>query len=186
MNLPPRAKSLALLDEWVKNQNLKKHMLAVEAAMRGYARFYRQDEELWGQVGLLHDFDYEKYPGSENHPFKGVAELKNQGYPEEFQKAVLAHSEHTNEPRDTLLKKTIFAVDELAGFIIAVALVRPLKKISEVTLEEVLKKLKEKSFASKVNRDEIIKGAQELGIDLPEHIKNVLKSLQLISKELGL
>jgi len=186
MNLSPRTKALAILDEWVKNQNLKKHMFAVEAAMRGYARPYQHDEELWGQVGLLHDFDYEKYPDLENHPFKAVAELKSQGYSEEFQKAVLAHAEHTGEPRDTLLKKTIFAVDELSGFVIAVALVRPSKRLSEVTVESVLKKLKEKSFASKVNREEIIKSAQELEVELPEHIKNVLISLQSISNELGL
>ena len=186
MNLPPRSEALKILDEWVKNPNLKKHMLAVEGVMREYAKIFNEDEECWAQVGLLHDFDYERYPALENHPFKGVEELKKLGYPEDFLKAILAHAEHTGEPRNTLLKKTIFAVDELSGFIIAVALVRPTKKLAEVNVDAVMKKLKEKSFASKVNREEIFKSARELGIELSEHISNVLNGLKLIHNELAL
>ncbi|MFA6587725.1 MAG: HD domain-containing protein [Patescibacteria group bacterium] len=186
MNLPSRTDALKILDKWVKNPNLKKHMLAVEGVMRSYAKIFKEDEEYWGQVGLLHDFDYERYPVLKDHPFKGVEELKRLGYPENFLKAILAHAEHTGEPRNTLLKKAIFAVDELSGFIIAVALVRPTKKLSEVNIEAVMKKLKEKSFASKINREEIFKSAQELGIEFSEHINNVLNSLKSIHSELGL
>ena len=186
MSLPSRAQSVALLETWVSNPNLRKHMLGVEAAMRAYAKHYSEDEEFWGQAGLLHDFDYERYPTLQDHPYKGAAELKQQGYPEEFIATILAHAAHTNSPRDTQAKKCIFAVDELAGFIVAVALVRPNKKLSEVTVDSVLKKMKDKAFARQVNREEITQGAQELGLPLEQHVKTVLTALQGISDQLGL
>ena len=186
MNLPTRAESYALLEAWVSNPNLRKHMLAVEAAMRAYARHYSEDEEFWGQVGLLHDFDYERYPTLDDHPYKGAAELKLKGYPDEFITTILAHAAHTNTPRDTRAKKCIFAVDELAGFIVAVALVRPNRKLAEVTVESVVKKMKDKAFARQVHREEILQGAEELGIPLEQHVQMVLTALQEISDQLGL
>ncbi len=181
-----RSVALQLLDEYVTNPNLKKHMRAVEAAMRFYAEKFKQDADWWGIVGLIHDFDYEKYPTAADHPSKGAAILKNKGWPEEMIKTVSAHAEHSGEPRDTLAKKTIFAVDELAGFIVAVALVKPNKKLSEVDIKSIKKKMKDKAFARQVNRKEILQGAEELGVTLDEHISNVLKSMQDISDELGL
>ncbi len=181
-----RRDALRLLLEYVKNNNLKKHMLAVESAMRFYARHFNQDEEWWGLVGLLHDFDYEKFPSLDLHPFKGAEILKEKGYPEEFIKTILAHAPHTGEKRDTLVKKTLFAVDELCGLIVAVALVRPNKKISEVNVKSVKKKIKNKAFARQVNREEIIQGAEELNVTLDDHIKLVLKSLVSIDLELEL
>lgn len=184
--LPSREISLQLLEEWVQNDNLRKHMFAVEAAMRAYALKFKADIEFWGQVGLLHDFDYEKYPSLVDHPFKGAEVLQKQGYPEDFIKTILAHATHTAEPRDSLAKKCIFAVDELCGFIIAVALVRPSKKLAEVTVQSVLKKMKDKAFARPVKREEIIQGAAELNIPLEEHIQLTLSALQAIAPSLGL
>jgi len=184
--LPKREQSLQLLEQWVTNVNLRKHMLAVEAAMRAYAKQYGEDEDFWGQAGLLHDFDYERYPGLANHPFKGVAELTRQGYPKEFTDLILAHAPHTNEPRDSQAKKCIFAVDELTGFIVAVALVRPNKKLQEVTVESVVKKMKDKSFARQVKREEMTQGAQELDLPLEVHMQTVLTALQGIAPQLGL
>ncbi len=186
MSLPPRAASLSLLETWVQNVNLRKHMFAVEAAMRAYAKHYGEDEEFWGQVGLLHDFDYERYPTIADHPFKGAEALRGQGYPEAFIATILAHAPHTGEPRDSLAKKAIFAVDELCGFIIAVALVRPNKKLSEVSVATVLKKLKEKGFARQVKREEITQGAQELQRPLDEHVRLTLEAVQGIASTLGL
>lgn len=181
-----RTDALALIDEYVTNPNLKKHMLAVEAAMRAYARKFGEDEEWWGTIGLIHDFDYEKYPDIKDHPFKGAEILKSRGWPEDMIKTVLAHAEHTGEPRDTLAKKTIFAVDELCGFIVAVALVKPNKKLSEVEVSSVKKKMKDKAFARQVNRQEIIQGAEELGVSLDDHIATVLRALQSISNDINL
>lgn len=186
MSLPSRSTSLSLLEEWVKNINLRKHMFAVEAAMRQYAKLYKEDEEFWGQVGLLHDFDYERYPTLQEHPYKGAEELNRLGYPDEFISSILAHAQHTGEPRNTLIKKVIFAVDELCGLIIAVTLVRPNKKLSEVTVESVIKKMKDKGFARQVNREEINQGAKELSITLEQHIQTTLAALQQIASELGL
>lgn len=186
MSLPSQSQCIALLEEWVSSTNLRKHMYAVEAAMRAYAKHYGEDEEFWGRVGLLHDFDYERYPTVQDHPYKGAAELRHRGYPEDFIATILAHAAHTNTPRDTQAKKCIFAVDELAGFIVAVALVRPSKKLSEVTVASVQKKMKDKAFARQVNREEIVQGAQELGLPLDQHIKIVLTALQGISDQLGL
>ena len=185
-NWPRRDEAQRILDEWVSNKNLKKHAYAVEAAMRAYASKLGGDLEKWGIVGLLHDFDYEKYPDLENHPFKGVEYLKEKRYADELTEAISAHAEHTNVARDTNLKKAIFAVDELTGLIVAVALTRPSKKIADVTVESIMKKWKEKSFAAGVNRKMIETGAEELGIPLKEHVEIVLKAMQGISEKLEL
>lgn len=184
--LPPRAASVQLMETWVQNVNLRKHMLAVEAAMRAYATQYNGEVEFWGQVGLLHDFDYERYPSPADHPRKGVEELRQRGYPEEFLKAILAHAPHTHEPRDTQVKKCIFAVDELCGFLVAVALVRPSKKLADVTVQAVMKKMKDKAFARQVNREEMMQGARELGVPLEEHVQRILTALQAVAPALGL
>ena len=179
--LPDRNEAEKLLEEWVSNNNLKKHAWAVEAAMRAYAPAYGADPEKWGAAGLLHDFDYERYPDLKDHPFKGAQWLKEQGYDDELAEGVLAHADHTGTIRDTPLKKTIYAVDELTGMVIAVALTRPSKKLADVTVESVQKKWKEKSFAAGVDRKMI-----ERGIPLPEHIGTVIKAMQGISERLGL
>ena len=171
--------------EWVKSESLIKHAYAVEAAMRAYARKFGEDEEKWGIVGLLHDFDYEKFPNPEDHPARGAEFLREKGFSEELVEAILAHAEHTGAPRDTLLKKAIFAVDELTGLIAAVALVHP-NRLSGVTTKSVLRKWKEKSFARGVNRELIEQGARELGIPLEEHIEIVLSAMKEISEKLGL
>ncbi len=183
---PSREKASAILDEWTKNKNLRKHAYAVEAAMRAYAQKLGEDVERWGVVGLLHDFDYEKYPDAENHPYRGAEYLKQRGYDEELVQAVLAHAEHAGVERDTFLKKAIFAVDELTGLIVAVALVRPSKKLADVAVESVLKKWKDKRFAAGVDRGLIERGAQELGAPLEEHIGTVLEAMQGIAGTLGL
>jgi len=186
MSWPSREEALKLLREYTTNENLIKHALAVEAAMRGYAEKFGEDPEKWGVVGLLHDFDYEKYPSPEDHPFKGAKILQERGYPQEMIRAILAHGDHTAVPRETLLEKALYAVDELTGLIVAVALVRPSRKISEVEVKSVMKKWKDKAFARGVNREDIERGAKELGIELREHIKNVLQAMKEISYELGL
>ncbi len=181
-----REEAYELLTEYTQNANLIKHALAVEAAMRAYARHFGEDEQLWATVGLLHDFDYERYPDLADHPSKGAEILRERGWPEEIVQAVLAHAEHTGVPRDTRLKQAIFAVDELAGFIIATALVRPDKKLASVEVRSVKKKMKDKSFAAAVNRGEILRGAEELGLSLDEHIGMVLDAMQGIADRLGL
>lgn len=179
-----RDQALKLLREYTKNENLVKHGLAVEAAMRAYARRFGEDEELWGITGLLHDFDYERYP--EEHPLKGAKILEELGYPEEVVHAIRAHADFTDVPRENLLDKTLFAVDELTGLIVATALVQPQKSLGEVKVESVRKKMKDKSFARGVNREEIARGAEELGAELDEHIGVVLEAMQGIAAELGL
>ena len=186
MGWPSREEAIALLKEYTKNENLVKHALAVEAAMRDYAKRFGEDPEKWGVTGLLHDFDYERYPSLEDHPFKGVKILQKKGYPKDMTRAILAHGDHTGVARQTYLEKTLYAVDELTGLIVAVALVHPSKRIADVKVASVMKKWKNKSFARGVNRQDIEKGAQQLGIDLREHIQNVLKSMKKISSELGL
>ena len=183
---PGRDEAQRIIDEWVDNENLKKHAYAVEAAMRAYALKLGEDPEKWGIVGLLHDFDYERYPDLKDHPFKGTAYLKEKGYADVLAAAILAHAEHTNVERDTDLKKAIYAVDELTGLIVAVALTRPSKKIADVSVDSVMKKWKEKSFAAGVDRQMIEKGAEELGIPLKEHAQIVLKAMQEIPEKLGL
>lgn len=183
---PTREEAQGILDEWMSDENLKKHCYAVEAAMRAYAAKLGGDEERWGVVGLLHDFDYERYPDLGNHPFKGVEYLRGRGYAGELLDAVLAHAEHTNVQRDTDLKRAIYAVDELTGLIVAVALTRPSKKLADVTVDSVLKKWKEKAFARGVDRKMIEVGTEELDVPLREHVEVVLKSMQDISDKLGL
>jgi len=183
---PTRDEALAVLTEFTHNPNLVKHGLAAEAAMRWYARKLGQDEELWGIVGLIHDFDYERYPTAQDHPFRGAEVLRERGWPEEVVRAVLSHADYAGVPRQSLMEKTLFAVDELTGFLIAVALVRPSKSLHEVTVESVRKKMKQKAFAAGVNRDDIICGADELGLPLDEHLANVIEALQGAAQELGL
>ncbi|GAB4370921.1 MAG: HDIG domain-containing protein [Calditrichia bacterium] len=181
-----REEAYQILTEFTSKEGLIKHALAVEAAMRAYARKFGEDEQVWGIVGLLHDFDYEKYPDMKDHPFKGAEILRGRGLPEEWITAILGHASHTGVPRETLMAKTLFAVDELCGFITAVAYVRPGRQLAEVKVKSVKKKMKDKAFARQVNREEIVKGAEELGVPLDEHIEMVIRAMQEVSEQLGL
>ncbi len=184
-----RQEAWELLNEFTKNQNLIRHMLAVEAGMRAYARRFGQDEELWGVVGLIHDFDYERYPniGPDGHPLKGAEILRERGVDEEIVRAVLAHAPKvTGVQPETLMEKALLAVDELTGLIVAVALVRPSKDIRDVKVKSVKKKWKEKSFAAGVDRAEIEEAAEALGVELWEHVGVVLEAMKGIASELGL
>jgi putative nucleotidyltransferase with HDIG domain len=175
-----------LLCEFTQSDSLRKHALAVEAAMRAYARKFGEDEEKWAIVGLLHDFDYEMYPTPDKHPMEGARILRERGWPEEIVHAVLCHADYTGAERRTPMDRAIYAVDELASFIIAVALVRPNKSIHEVDVAAVRKKMKEKGFARAVNREDIVKGAEVLGVDLDEHIAFVIEALKPVARELGI
>ena len=175
-----------LFCRYTKTESLRKHALAVSAAMRHYARIFNEDEEYWAITGLLHDFDYEMYPDEQNHPYRGNEILAKEGYPEEMRTAIMGHASYTGIKRESLLAKTLFAVDGLSGFIIAVALVRPSKSIFEVEPRSVQKKFKDKAFAAKVNREEIKQGITELGVDEAEHIQNVIDALKSVAVELGL
>jgi len=179
-----RDEALAILHEFTKSENLRKHAYAVEAAMRAYARRLGEDEEHWGIVGLLHDFDWEIHPTLDEHPAKGAEILRERGVDESIIGDIQAHAPHTGTVRDTLVRKAIFAVDELAGMVIAVALVRP-TGLDGMKAKSVRKKMKSKSFAAAVNREDIIKGAEEMGMDLTEHLDVVIDALQGISGELG-
>lgn len=181
-----REAAYQLLTEYTQKDSLIKHALAVEAAMRAYAEKFGEDVEAWGCVGLLHDFDYEKYPSMEDHPFRGAEILREKGYPEDWITAILGHANHTGTPRETLMAKTLYAVDELCGFITAVAYVRPNRSVAEVKVKSVKKKMKDKAFARQVNREEILDGARELGVELDEHIAFVIAAMQKISDKLGL
>jgi len=184
--LPTREQALALLHEWVQNENLRKHCYAVEAAMRAYARKAGEDEARWGITGLIHDFDWERHPDLERHPVQGVEVLRGLGWPEDVCRAVLGHATHTGVPRDTLMARTLFACDELCGFLVACALVTPAKRLDEVKVSSVKKKMKRADFARNVNRDDIVNGTAELGADLDEHIAFVLEAMVGIREELGL
>jgi len=184
--MPTYEDALKLLFEYTESENLRKHAFAVESAIRAYARKFGEDEEKWAIVGLLHDFDYEKFPTPDQHPWVGSKILEERGYPEDIRKAILGHADYTGVPRDTLMAKVLYACDELCGFITAVALVRPNKKLEEVTVESVKKKLKDKAFARSVNREDIYKGAEELGIPLDEHIQFVIEAMKSIADKLGL
>ena len=177
---------LSILKEFTSNESLLKHAYAVETCVRTYAKKYEQDVEYWGNVALLHDFDYEKYPTAEEHPFKGAEILKERGFDEEFTTAILSHADYSGIQRITLLMKTLFACDELAGFITAVAYVRPSKSVDEVEVKSVLKKMKDKAFARAVNREDIINGAKELEIPLEEHIAFCIEAMKNNKTELGL
>lgn len=181
-----RADALAILDEFIHNQHLRKHMLAVEAAMRAYAAHFGGDPDEWGIVGLLHDFDYEIHPTLDQHPSAGQPLLAARGVPEHIRRAVLAHASHTGVKPITPMEKAVFAVDELTGFIVAVALVMPSRKLAEVTVEAVQKKLGQKGFAAKVSREEIRHGAEILGLPIEQHIATVLEGLQPAASELSL
>ncbi|MBM3286934.1 MAG: HDIG domain-containing protein [Candidatus Eisenbacteria bacterium] len=183
---PERREAHALLCEYTESDSLRKHAYAVEAAMRAYARRFGEDEEAWGIVGLLHDFDYERWPSAPEHATKGSEILAQKGYPEDWRRAILGHASYTGVPRDTLMAKTLFAVDELCGFLTAVALVRPGRTLAGVDARSVRKKLKEKGFARAVNREEISQGAAELGVEFDEHVAFVTSALLEISEDLGL
>ncbi len=182
-----RGEAWAVLTEHTSNPNLLKHMLGVEAVMRAYARRFGEDEALWGVVGLLHDLDYEKHPSREaGHPFKGVEILRGRGIDESVCRAILSHADYSGVSRETLMEKALFAADELSGFVIAVALVKPNRALAEVDAASVRKKMRDKAFARGVRREDIVNGASELGIPLDEHIANVIAALQGIAPELGL
>jgi len=182
---PTRDRAWQTLTRYTKSEALLRHALAVEASTRYYAQKFGEDEELWGVAALLHDFDYEMHPTLDKHPQDGAPILREEGYPEEVVETVLSHAEHLALPRDTLLKKTLFACDELSGFVHACGLVRP-TGLEGLEPKSVRKKLKQPSFAAGVHRDEVYKGAEELGVELDEHIRNVIAALQLIAGELGL
>jgi putative nucleotidyltransferase with HDIG domain len=182
---PTRAQAWETLTRYTTSEALLRHALAVEAAVRAYARKFGEDEELWGVVALLHDFDYEIHPTLDKHPQDGAPILREEGYPEEVVEAVLSHAEHLAMPRDTMLKKTLFACDELAGFIHACGLVRP-TGLDGLEPKSVKKKLKQPSFAAGVHRDEVYAGAELLGVDLDDHIRTVVEAMQPIAAELGL
>jgi putative nucleotidyltransferase with HDIG domain len=181
----------ALLSEYTQNENLRKHALAVEICVRAYARKFGGDEELWGLAGLLHDFDYERWPNSDHHPSEGHPSagskiLRERGYPEEVVRAILSHADYTGVMRTTPLERTLFACDELAGFLVACALVKPGKSIFEVETDSVKRKLKDKAFARGVHRQDVLKGAEELGVPLEEHIAFCIEALRGAADRLGL
>jgi putative nucleotidyltransferase with HDIG domain len=181
-----REEAWSLLTEFTQSESLRKHALAVEACMRAYARKLGGDESLWGLVGLIHDFDYEKYPSAEDHPFKGSEILKERGYSEEIRRAILSHAEYSGIPRETPMEKALFACDELAGFITAATLVKPSKSLSELDARSVRKKMKDKAFARSVNREDIVNGAADLGVDLEEHITFCIEAMKAVAGDLGL
>jgi putative nucleotidyltransferase with HDIG domain len=181
-----RESAWSLLCEYTQSESLRKHMMAVEACMRAYARKHGEDENKWAITGLLHDFDYEKYPTPQEHPFVGNTILEERGYPEEIRRAILSHAEYSGVKRETLMEKTLFACDELAGFITATALVKPSKSLAEVDAKSIRKKMKDKAFARSVNRDDIVNGAADLGVDLDEHITFCIEAMKAIAGELGL
>jgi putative nucleotidyltransferase with HDIG domain len=181
-----REAAWCLLTEFTQSESLRKHALSVEACMRAYARKFGSDEDLWGMVGLIHDFDYEKYPTPEEHPYKGNEILKERGYSEEVRRAIMSHAEYSGVSRDTPMEKALFACDELAGFITACTLVKPSKLLADVEARSVRKKMKDKAFARSVNRDDITSGAADLGVELEEHIAFCIEAVKGIAAELGL
>ncbi|MGQ9592261.1 MAG: HD domain-containing protein [Planctomycetota bacterium] len=181
-----REEAWILLCEWTQSEALRRHMLGVEAAMRAYAKKLGEDEETWGIVGLLHDFDYERYPDPPDHPQKGAEVLREKGYPEEVVRAVLSHASWGGVPRETRLEKVLFAVDELVGFLFACSFVQPSKSIADVKVASVKKKLKDKGFARAVSREDIRRGIEELGVDPDEHIALVIEALRSVAPEIGL
>lgn len=186
-----RTDALSLVHEYTQSDALRKHMYAVEAAMRAYARKFGENEDEWGVVGLLHDFDYERFPNdahsaTEEHPAEGVRILASKGYPEHLQRAILGHASYSGVPRDTPVAKTLFAVDELCGFLVACALVRPSKSLADLEVSSVKKKLKDKAFARGVSREDIRVGVEEMGVDLDQHIQFLLEALRPVERELGL
>ena len=191
MSLPTRDSALALMHEYTASPSLRSHMLGVEAAMRAYAEKFGEDPERWGLAGLMHDFDYERYPNAahsptEEHPAFGVGVLRERGYPEDVLEAIMGHANYSGVPRTSQMAKTLFAVDELVGLITATALVRPSKSVHEVEARSVRKKMKDKAFARGVSREDVLLGASELGVDLDEHIAFVIAAMQRAADALGL
>lgn len=188
---PSRAEALAIVHEFTASESLRKHMLAVEAAMRAYAGRFGEDVEEWGLAGLLHDFDYERFPNAahsptEEHPAEGVRILRERGYPESVLQAILGHAQYSGVPRETRMARALFAVDELTGLITATALVKPSRSLADVDAKGVRKRMKDKAFARGVSRDDVIQGAEELGVDLDEHIAFVIDAMRRESSALGL
>lgn len=191
MLTPSRDQALSIVHEYTASDSLRKHMLAVEAAMRAYAAKFGEDADHWGLAGLVHDFDYERFPNeahspTEEHPAEGVRILRSHGFPEDILEAILGHAQYSGVPRTSRMAKTLFAVDELTGLITATALVRPSRSVMEVEAKSVRKKMKDKAFARGVNRDDVINGAADLGVDLDEHIAFVIAAMQGVAANLGL
>ena len=189
--IPTRESALALMQEYTPSDSLRKHMLGVEAAMRAYAEHYGEDVERWGLAGLMHDFDYERFPNAarsatEEHPSEGVRILRGAGYPEDVLDAIMGHAAYTGTPRITLMARALFAVDELTGLITATALVKPSRAVRDVEARSVRKKMKDKAFARGVSREDVVQGAQELGVDLDEHIAFVIAAMQRSAEAIGL
>jgi predicted hydrolase (HD superfamily) len=176
----------ALMTEYTKTESLRKHMLGVEAALRGYARLWAEAEEDWAVVALLHDFDYERWPDQENHPYRGVEILRAQGYPEWVTRAILSHAEYSGVPRESRLEHALFACDEMSGFVTACSLVRPSKSVLDLEASSVIRRMKDKAFARAVSRDDLRKGAEEVGLPLDQHITNVIAFMRERSDALGL
>lgn len=185
-SLAGRAEALVLLEEYTQGESLRRHALGVEAAVRGYARQFGEDEALWSVTALLHDFDYERWPSPEDHPFRGVEILKARGYPDVVTRAILSHADYSGVPRQTLLEHTLYACDEMSGFITAAALVRPSKSVLDLEPGSVKKRMKDKAFARAVSRDDLLRGAEELGLSLDVHIANVIRFLGNEADALGL
>lgn len=181
-----REAAWALLTEWTEGESLRKHALAVEAAVRGYARLFGEDEDSWGIVALLHDFDYERYQTSADHPFRGCEELRRRGYPEWVTRAIVSHADYSGVPRESRLEHTLFACDEMAGFVTAAALVRPTRSILDLEPPSVIRRMKDKAFARAVSREDLRKGAEELALTLEEHVRNVIAFLREQADALGL
>ena len=191
MSLPSRADALALVHEYTASDSLRKHMLAVEAVMRAYAERFGEDPERWGLTGLVHDFDYERFPNAahsptEEHPAEGVRLLRARGWPDDILQAILGHATYCGVPRVTQMAKALFAVDELTGLVTATALVKPSRSVHDVDAKSVRKKMKDKAFARGVNRDDVVRGAADLGVDLDEHIAFVVAAMQRSAHEIGL
>jgi predicted hydrolase (HD superfamily) len=189
--LPSRQDALELVHDFTQSDSLRKHMLSVEAAMRAYAAKFSEDPERWGLAGLVHDFDYERYPNAahsatDEHPAWGVRHLRSLGWPDDILEAILGHAQYSGIPRESLMAKTLFAVDELTGLITATALVRPSRSVLEVDARSVRKKMKDKAFARGVNREDVVEGARALGVDLDEHIQFVVGAMQGVAGALGL
>jgi predicted hydrolase (HD superfamily) len=181
-----RADAYALMTEYTQSESLRKHMLAVEAAVRGYARLWGEPEEDWAVVALLHDFDYERWPDQENHPFRGVEILKEKGYADWVTRAILSHAEYSGVPRESRLEHALFACDEMSGFVTACSLVRPSKSVLDLEASSVMKRMKDKAFARAVSRDDLKKGAEEIGLPLDRHIANVIAFMRERADILGL
>ena len=176
----------ALLTEWTKSESLRKHALGVEASVRGYARLFGEDEEAWGVVALLHDFDYERYQTPADHPFRGCEELQRRGYPDWVTRAILSHADYSGIRRESRLEKTLFACDEMSGFVTAASLVRPSKSILDLEPSSVIKRMKDKAFARNVSRDDLRRGAEELNLTLEDHVRNVIAFMRERADALGL